>query len=91
MSVNHRELLEKVRDLKLGKDDMPQLSNYDKADLMEEPIIIERSHLIAVLKRFKQERITEEIFSIGFTLFGFLITLRAQKRMLTVSLELLSS
>ena len=60
MATEHRDLLEKIRDLKLGKDDQPDLSNYEKADLMEDPIIIERSHLINVLKRFKQERITEE-------------------------------
>ena len=60
MATQCRQLLEKVRDLKLSKEDIPLLNNEDKADLTADPIIIERSHLINVLKRFKQERITEE-------------------------------
>lgn len=63
MSTNCRGLLEKVRDLKLNKDDMPPLTYEDENDLLEDPIIIERQHLSNLLKRFKQERITqEEIF-----------------------------
>jgi len=60
MSINHRELLEKVRDLKISKDDMLSLKYDDEADLIENPIIIERKHVINVLKRFKKEIITEE-------------------------------
>lgn len=58
--MNCRELLEKVRDLKLKKDDMPPLTYEDENDLVADPIVIERCHLINVLKRFKQERITQE-------------------------------
>lgn len=60
MSVAYRTMLEKVRDLKLKKDDMSPLSYEDENDLVADPIIIERQHLILVLKRFQQERITEE-------------------------------
>ena len=60
MATKYRELLEKVRDLKLNKDDMPPLTYEDENDLLEEPIVIERNHLIHMLKRFKQERITQE-------------------------------
>ena len=63
MATQYRELLEKVRDLKLNKDDMPPLTYEDENDLLEDPIIIERQHLSNLFKRFKQERITqEEIF-----------------------------
>jgi hypothetical protein len=60
MATQYRELLEKVRDLKLNKDDMPPLTYEDENDLLEEPIVIERSHLGNLLKRFKQERIAQE-------------------------------
>ena len=60
MSVNYREMLEKIRDLKLNKDDMPPLRYDDEADLFENPVIIERKHLIHILKRFKQELISQE-------------------------------
>lgn len=60
MSINYRELLEKVRDLKLNKDDMPPLRYDDETDLLEDPVVIERKHLLAILKRFKQELISEE-------------------------------
>jgi len=60
MSVKYRELLEKVRDLKLNKDDISPLTYEDENDLVADPIIIERHHLINLLKRFKQERITQE-------------------------------
>ncbi len=60
MATKYRELLEKVRDLKFNKDDMPPLTYEDENDLLEEPIIIERPHLTNLLKRFKQERITQQ-------------------------------
>ena len=60
MATKYRELLEKVRDLKLNKDDMPPLTYEDENDLLENPIIIEREHLVHLFKRFKQERITQE-------------------------------
>ncbi|HLC07644.1 MAG TPA: hypothetical protein VJJ26_05700 [Candidatus Babeliales bacterium] len=60
MSVKYRDLLEKVRDLKLNKDDVPTLTYEDENDLLADPVIIERQHLINLLKRFKQERITQE-------------------------------
>jgi len=60
MSINYREMLEKVRDLKINKNDMPPLRYDDETDLIENPVVIERKHLINVLKRFKQEIITEE-------------------------------
>jgi len=60
MATKYRELLEKVRDLKFNKDDMPPLTYEDENDLLEDPIIIERPHLANLLKRFKQERITQQ-------------------------------
>lgn len=60
MAHNYRELLQKVRDLKINKDDMPPLRYEDEGDLLEDPVIIERKHVIAVLKRFKQELFTQE-------------------------------
>jgi hypothetical protein len=60
MATKYRELLKKVRDLKLNKDDMPPLTYEDENDLLEDPIIIEREHLVHLFKRFKQERITQE-------------------------------
>jgi len=60
MSINYREMLEKVRDLKINKDDMPPLKYDDETDLIENPVVIERKHVINALKRFKQEIITEE-------------------------------
>lgn len=60
MSHNSREILEKIRDLKFNKDDMPPLTYDDENDLMEEPIIVDRNHLSNLFKRFKQERITQE-------------------------------
>ena len=55
-----RELLEKVRDLKIKKDDVPPLRYDDQNELLENPVIIERKHLINLLKRFKQEIIHQE-------------------------------
>src|SRR5437870_8455787 len=60
MTLNYREMLEKVRDLKLNKDDVPTLRYDDEAEFMENPVIIERKHLVNLLKRFKQEIITQE-------------------------------
>lgn len=60
MATQYRNLLEKVRDLKINKDDIPPLTYEDENDLLEEPIVIERQHLTSMLKRFKQERITQE-------------------------------
>ena len=60
MPVSYRTLLEKVRDLKMKQDDLPELSYDDENDLIENPIIIERLHLINLLKRIKQERMTKE-------------------------------
>lgn len=55
-----RELLEKVRDLKIKKDDVPPIRYDDENELLENPVVIERKHLFNVLKRFKQERITQD-------------------------------
>lgn len=76
MTLNYREMLEKVRDLKLNKDDMPPLSYDGQAELMENPVIIERKHLINVLKRFKQEiLIQDDLFNwIHFVWFSDLFT-----------------
>jgi hypothetical protein len=60
MPVSYRMLLEKIRDLKIKQDDLPELSYEDENDLIENPIIIERPHLIHVLKRLKQERLTKD-------------------------------
>ena len=60
MATKYRALLEKVRDLKFNKDDMPPLTYEDENDLLEDPIIIERPHLLHLLTRLKQERITQE-------------------------------
>jgi hypothetical protein len=60
MAHKYRELLEKVRDLKIQKDDMPPLRYEDEGNLLEDPVIIERKHVINVLKRFKQEVFTQE-------------------------------
>jgi len=60
MTPNYREMLEKVRDLKLNKDDMPPLRYDDETDLLENPVVIERKHLMNVLKRFKQEIISQD-------------------------------
>ena len=60
MATKYRELLEKVRDLKFNKDDMPPLTYEDENDLLEDPIIIDRQHMVHLLKRFKQERITQQ-------------------------------
>lgn len=76
MSQKYRELLEKVRDLKIKKDDMPPLRYDDENDLLENPVIIERKHLINLLKRFKQEIIhQEELFDwVHFVWFSDLFT-----------------
>jgi hypothetical protein len=55
-----RELLEKVRDLKIKKDDVPPLRYDDESELLENPVVVERKHLINLLKRFKQEIIHQE-------------------------------
>jgi hypothetical protein len=60
MSINYRETLEKVRDLKLNKDDMPPLRYDEETDLLENPVVIERKHLINIIKRFKQEIISQD-------------------------------
>lgn len=76
MSLNYRELLEKVRDLKITKDDMPPLRYEDESDLLEDPVVIERKHLINLLKRFKQEIYTQQdLFDwIHFVWFSDLFT-----------------
>ena len=55
-----RELLEKVRDLKIKKDDVPPLRYDDQNELLENPVVVERKHLINLLRRFKQEIIHQE-------------------------------
>ena len=60
MSINYREMLEKVRDLKINKDDMPPLRYEEETELLENPVVIERKHLINLLKRFKQEIFTQD-------------------------------
>ena len=60
MAHKYRDLLEKVRDLKIKKDDMPPLRYDEESDLFENPIIIQRKHFSNVLKRFKQEIIHQE-------------------------------
>ena len=56
--MNHyRHMLEQVRDLKLKKDDLPTISYEEETGLLENPIIINRHHVIHLLKRYKQERL----------------------------------
>lgn len=55
---DYRKLLEDVRDLKLHKDDLPEISYDQEVDLLNNPIVITRQSLIAILKRYKQERLT---------------------------------
>jgi len=60
MAQKYRDLLEKVRDLKIKKDDMPPLKYDEENDLFENPVVIHRKHVINLLKRFKQEIIHQE-------------------------------
>ncbi len=55
MTHSYRDLLEKVRDLKIKKDDIPPFKYDEESDLFENPVVIHRKHVINVLKRFKQE------------------------------------
>jgi hypothetical protein len=50
-------MLEQVRDLKLKKDDLPPVSYEEETDLLENPVIINRQHIMHMLKRYKQELI----------------------------------
>jgi len=59
MSMNYRNALAQVRDLKV-KQDILQLNYDEEHELLLDPIIIKRQHVIAVLKRFKQERLSQE-------------------------------
>ena len=54
---NYRHMLEQVRDLKLKKDDLPPVSYEEETDLLENPVIINRQHVMHMLKRYKQELI----------------------------------
>ncbi len=76
MPQNVRELLEKVRDLKIKKDDLPPLRYDDQNELLENPVEIGRKHVINVLKRFKQEIIhQEDLFDwVHFVWFSDLFT-----------------
>jgi hypothetical protein len=76
MKNNYREMLKKVRDLKIKKDDMPPLKYDEEGDLIENPVVIQRQHLINVLKRFKQERMSQaDLFDwIHFVWFSDLFT-----------------
>lgn len=56
----YRLMLEQVRDLKLKKDDLPSISYEQETELLQEPVVINRQHVIHVLKRFKQERLSQE-------------------------------
>ncbi len=76
MANNYREMLEKVRDLKIKKDDMPPLRYDDETDLIENPVVIQRQHVMNILKRFKQEIINQdELFDwVHFVWFSDLYT-----------------
>jgi hypothetical protein len=56
----YRLMLEQVRDLKLKKDELPSISYEQETELLQEPVVINRQHVIHVLKRFKQERLSQE-------------------------------
>ena len=53
-------MLEQVRDLKIKKDDLPSISYEDETELIENPVVLNRNHVIHVLKRYKQERLSQE-------------------------------
>ena len=53
----YRQMLEQVRDLKLKKDDVPPITYEQETDLLENPVVINRQHVIHLLKRYKQERL----------------------------------
>lgn len=55
----YRLMLEQVRDLKLKKDELPSISYDQETELLQEPVVINRQHVIHVLKRFKQERLSQ--------------------------------
>lgn len=55
----YRLMLEQVRDLKLKKDELPSISYEQETELLQEPVVINRQHVIHVLKRFKQERLSQ--------------------------------
>jgi hypothetical protein len=56
---NYRQLLEQVRDLKIKEDDLPPISYDAETELIEDPVVIQRAHVINLLKRYKQERISQ--------------------------------
>ena len=56
----YRELWEQVRDLKLKVDDIPVMSEQAEAELMNDPLVLERKHVIHALKRCKQERLSQD-------------------------------
>jgi hypothetical protein len=56
----YRLMLEQVRDLRLKKDDLPSISYEQETELLQDPVVINRQHVIHVLKRFKQERLSQE-------------------------------
>ena len=59
----YRQLLEQVRDLKLKEEDMPSVTYDEETDLLENPIILTRQHVINLLKRYKQERLSlDDVF-----------------------------
>jgi len=58
----YRELLEKVRDLKITQDDLPPITKQMEAELIEDPVVLERKHVLHVLKRYSQERLSQEDF-----------------------------
>jgi hypothetical protein len=57
--IKYRQLLEQFRDLKIPKTDLPPIDPKIESELKKDPILLQRVHIINLLKRYKQERLTE--------------------------------
>jgi hypothetical protein len=55
-----RQILEQIRDLRLTGYDMPPMTQEQEAQLYESPVVITRQHVMNVLKRVKQERLSQD-------------------------------
>lgn len=55
----YRQMLEHVRDLKIKKDDLPSIAYDTETELLANPVTLTRDHVMLVLKRFKQERLSQ--------------------------------
>ena len=76
----YREMLEQVRDLKIKKDELPPIEYDAETELIENPVVIERAHMINLLKRYKQERLSEsDLFDwVHFVWFSDLFTCKVE-------------